>query len=306
MDKLTQYRVFLQVSEMGSFIRAAHLLELPRASVSAAIQELETDLGARLLHRTTRRVQLTADGAQLLERVRQLLTDADDIQQLFQTHQRQVSGRLNVDVPSRIARRLIAPALPGFKRSHPRLQLALGSTDRSIDLVQEGVDCVVRIGNLLDSSLVARKIGHIALINCGAPDYFQKHGTPQEPGELMQGHLSVGYASSSNGRELPWDYLYRGERREMAVPSSVIVNNAETYIACCLSGMGLIQIPRFDVQHLLDSGQLVEVMPDFRAASMPVSLLYSHRRQRSRRLNAFIEWFEALMKPHLEVTESAS
>lgn len=282
------------------------MLELPRASVSAAIQELETDLGARLLHRTTRRVQLTADGAQLLERVRRLLTDADDIQQLFQAHQRQVSGRLNVDVPSRIARRLIAPALPSFKRSHPRLQLALGSTDRSIDLVQEGVDCVVRIGNLLDSSLVARTIGHIALINCATPDYVQRHGTPKEPGDLMHGHFSVGYASPNNGRELPWDYVSGGKAYEMLVPSSVIVNNAETYIACCLSGMGLIQIPRFDVQHLLDSGQLVEVMPYFRAASLPVSLLYSHRRQRSKRLQAFIEWFEALMQPHLEIIESVS
>ncbi|AZD61890.1 LysR family transcriptional regulator [Pseudomonas chlororaphis subsp. aurantiaca] len=172
MDKLIQYRIFIQVSEMGSFIKAAHMLELPRASVSAAIQELETDLGVRLLHRTTRRVQLTADGTQLQERVRRLLTDADDIQRLFQLHQHQVSGRLNIDVPSRIARRLIAPALPTLKRSYPGLQLAFGSTDRSIDLVQEGVDCAVRIGHLLDSSLIARTIGQIALINCAPLTIF--------------------------------------------------------------------------------------------------------------------------------------
>ncbi|AUG02847.1 LysR family transcriptional regulator [Pseudomonas sp. 09C 129] len=304
MDKLIQYRIFIQVSEMGSFIKAAHMLELPRASVSAAIQELETDLGVRLLHRTTRRVQLTADGTQLLERVRRLLADADDIQRLFQLHQHQVSGRLNINVPSRIARRLIAPALPTLKRSFPELQLALGSTDRAIDLVQEGVDCVVRVGHLLDSSLFARTIGHIALINCASVDYLRQHGTPKEPGDLTHGHFSVGYASPNNGRELPWEYVSDGKTHEVAVPSWVIVNNAESYIACCMAGMGLIQIPRFDVQHLLDSRQLVEVMPEFRAASMPVSLLYPHRRQRSRRLNAFIEWFEVLMLPSLESPDS--
>lgn len=301
MDKLDQYRVFVQVAEMGSFIKAAHALELPRASVSAAVQQLESVMGTRLLHRTTRQVRLTADGAQLLERVRLFLSDAEDIDQLFQASQRKISGRLNVDVPSRIARRLIAPALPGFLRRYPRLQLALGSTDRAIDLVHEGVDCAVRIGALHDSSLVARPLGHIALINCASPGYLHEHGVPASPDDLPQGHWSVGYASPSTGRELPWEYLVSGNERLVTVPSRVIVNNAESYIACCVSGTGLIQIPRFDVQHLLDRGELVEVMPEFRAASMQVSLVYPNRRQRSRRLNAFIEWFEALMQPHFEL-----
>jgi DNA-binding transcriptional LysR family regulator len=300
MDKLDQYRVFVQVAEMGSFIKAAHALDLPRASVSAAIQQLESAMGTRLLHRTTRQVRLTADGVQLLDRVRSLLTEAEDIGQLFQAGQRKISGRLSVDVPSRIARRLIAPALPGFLRRYPRLQLALGSTDRVIDLVQEGVDCAVRIGTLQNSSLVAHPLGHIALINCASPSYLHEHGVPGNPDELIRGHWSVGYASASTGRELPWEYLASGAEQCVPVPSRVIVNNAESYIACCVSGMGLIQIPRFDVQHLLDRGELVEIMPDFRAAPMPVSLIYPNRRQRSRRLNAFIEWFEALMRPHLE------
>lgn len=300
MDKLDQYRIFVQVAEMGSFIKAAHALEVPRASVSAAVQQLESAMGTRLLHRTTRQVRLTADGVQLLERVRLFLCDAEDIEQLFHASQRRISGRLNVDVPSRIARRLIAPALPGFLRRYPGLQLALGSTDRAIDLVHEGVDCAVRIGSLHDSSLVARPLGHIALINCASPGYLREHGVPAGPDDLLQGHLSVGYASPSTGRELPWDYVVSGQERLVAVPSRVIVNNAESYIACSVAGMGLIQIPRFDVQHLLDRGELVEVMPGFRAAPMQVSLVYPNRRQRSRRLNAFIEWFEALVRPHLD------
>jgi len=300
MDKLDQYRIFVQVAEMGSFIKAAHALEVPRASVSAAVQQLESAMGTRLLHRTTRQVRPTADGVQLLERVRLFLCDAEDIEQLFHAGQRRISGRLNVDVPSRIARRLIAPALPGFLRRYPGLQLALGSTDRAIDLVHEGVDCAVRIGALHDSSLVARPLGHIALINCASPGYLREHGVPAGPEDLLQGHLSVGYASPSTGRELPWDYVVSGQERLVAVPSRVIVNNAESYIACCVAGMGLIQIPRFDVQHLLDRGELVDVMPGFRAAPMPVSLVYPNRRQRSRRLNAFVEWFEALVRPHLD------
>ncbi|MBB1636052.1 LysR family transcriptional regulator [Cupriavidus sp. UME77] len=301
MDRFDQYRVFVQVAEMGSFIKAANALELPRASVSAAIQQLEIQVGARLLHRTTRQVRPTADGTQLLERIRPLLADVEDIDQLFQANQRQVAGRLKVDVPSRIARRLIAPALPGLLRRHPHLQLALGSADRAIDLVQEGVDCAVRIGMLHDSSLVVHPLGKIALINCASPKYLREHGSPEHPDELSNGHWAVGYASPTSGRELPWEYMTAdGSEHASNVPSRVVVNNAESYIACCRSGLGLIQIPRFDVQHMLDAKALVEVMPSHRAAPMPVSILYPHRRQRSRRLAVFVEWFEALMRAYLD------
>lgn len=301
MDKLDQYRVFVQVAEMGSFIKAAHALKLPRATVSAAIQQLEEQVGARVLNRTTRQVHLTTDGAQLLGRVRSLLVDAEEVEQMFQSSHRQVAGQLRIDVPSRIARRLISPALPGFLRRYPRLQFMLGSTDRAIDLVQEGVDCAVRIGILHDSSLVVRPLGHITLINCASPAYLREYGIPEKPEDLMRGHWAVGYASPTTGRELPWEHLDLSAQTEtLTLPSRVVVNNAESYIASCCAGAGLIQIPRFDVQNLLDRGELVEVMPANRAASMPVSLLYPHRRQRSRRLVAFVEWFSGLMEPHLE------
>ncbi|PCE27625.1 LysR family transcriptional regulator [Paraburkholderia acidicola] len=301
MDRLDQLKVFVQIAEMGSFIKAANRLELPRATVSAAIQQLEAAMGTRLLHRTTRTVQPTADGLLLIERARELLAHADELDGLF--HARlDVTGRLTVDVPSRIARRLIAPMLPALLRRHPKLQLALRSTDRSIDLIQEGVDCVIRVGELTDSSLVVRPLGRIALINCASPGYLNEHGVPVDPRQLESGHWMVGYASPTTGRELPWEYLAEGEGHvsHVAVPSRVIVNNAENYIACCLAGVGLIQIPRFDVQYLIDQGRLVEVMPEWRAASMDVSALYPHRRQRSRRLNVFIDWFEELMQPYLE------
>lgn len=299
MDKLNQYRVFLRVAEMGSFVKASHALEIPRASVSAAIQELETDIGTRLLHRTTRQVQLTTDGMQLFERVRLFLAEAEEISELFQTNQRQVTGRLSVDMPSRIARRLVVPALAGFLSRHPHLHLTLSSTDRSIDLVQEGVDCAVRVGVLQNSSLVVHPLGEIALINCASSDYLEAHGVPQTPADLTKGHWSVGYDAASTGRELPWVFQDSSKEQFLTLPSRVIADNAENYIACCMAGLGLIQIPRFDVEHLLESGKLVEVMPEFRASNMPVSLVYPHRRQRTRRLIAFIEWFAELMKPAL-------
>jgi DNA-binding transcriptional LysR family regulator len=300
MDTLALYRVFIQIAEMGSFIQAANRLDLPRATVSAAIQKLETDLGTRLFHRTTRTVRLTEDGAQLLERVRNLVADAEEIGQLFQTRQRQIAGRLNVDVPSRIARRLIAPALPEFLHRYPRLQLALGSTDRKIDLVREGVDCAIRVGELVDSSLVERPVGRLAMINCASPVYLRQFGRPVTAEALTHGHWAVGYASPTTGRELPWEYTTAHGEALLDVPSRVVVNNAESYVACCKAGLGLIQVPRFDVQHLIAGGELEEVLPALRAAPMTISVLYPHRRQRSRRLAVFMEWFESLIAPHLE------
>ena len=300
MDKIDQYRVFVRVAEMESFIKAARALKLPRASVSAAIQQLETNIGTRLLHRTTRNVCLTADGAQLLDRARQVLFDIEAIDQLFQPHLNQVTGRLNVDVPSRIASRLMVPALPDFMANHPGLQLALGSTDRAIDLIHEGVDCVIRFGTPHTSSLVVKPLGRAVLINCASPEYLAKRGTPKHPDDLAEGHLSVGYASDISSDESAWEYRLDGVERTRRLPSNIVVNNAQNYIACCCAGLGLIQVPLFDVQHLIDAGVLVEVMPKYRPAPMDVSVLYPDRRQRSLRLSVFIEWFDGLIAPYLE------
>jgi DNA-binding transcriptional LysR family regulator len=162
------------------------------------------------------------------------------------------------------------------------------------------VDCAVRVGSLDDSSLAVRPIGRIALVNCASPAYVRERGMPSDVEDLAASHVAVGYASPTTGRELPWECADGERARTIEVPSRVVVNNAESYIACCLAGLGLIQVPRFDVQDLLASGELVEVMPDCRAASMEISIVYPHRRQRSRRLLAFLEWFEDLVRPHLE------
>lgn len=300
MDVLDRYRLFERVAELGSFIGAANALGLSRATASAAIQRLEADTGARLFHRTTRQVRLTADGRQLLERVRGLLAEAEDIDRLFQARRRQVSGRLDVDVPSRIARRLLAPALPGLLRAHPRLQLGLGSTDRRIDLVREGVDCAIRVGAVPDGRLVRLPLGRLALVNCASIGYLREHGVPHSPEDLRDGHAMVGYASPATGRPAPWEWRADGVEHALDLPCRAIVDNAETYLACCRAGLGLIQVPRYDVQDLLDGGELVEVLPRQRADAMPICALYPDRRQRSRRLAAFLDWLQALLAPHLD------
>ncbi|MDZ4299161.1 MAG: LysR family transcriptional regulator [Moraxellaceae bacterium] len=305
MDRFEQYRVFAHVAELGSFIKTATLLQMPRASVSAAVQQLESQLGTRLLHRTTRKVSLTTDGEQLLDRIYLLLAEVEDIDHLFQRQQQHIAGRLTIDAPSRIARRMIAPALPELLSKHPDLQISLSSSDLAVNLVQEGVDCAIRIGTLYDGSLVVQKLGHIALINCTSPEYLRQHGKPHHPDDLTNNHWAVGYAAARNGREAPWEYHSPlGSKQLFQLPTKVTVSNAESYIACCLAGLGLIQVPRFDVQHLLDSGELIEIMPDYCAADMPVALVYPHRRQSSRRLKVFQEWFAALIKPYLVTTDS--
>jgi DNA-binding transcriptional LysR family regulator len=199
VDRIDHLRIFLRVAETGSFTLSADQLALPRASVSTAVQALEARLGTRLLHRTTRRVRTTPDGEALLERARTLLADVEELEQQFRPTRGAVGGRLKVDVPSRVARRLIAPALPSFFALYPTMELELGSSDRTIDLVQEGVDCALRVGPLASSSLVARPLGHFALVNCASPAYIARHGMPADPADLRR-HWAVNYAAPGGGR----------------------------------------------------------------------------------------------------------
>jgi DNA-binding transcriptional LysR family regulator len=300
MDRIDHLRIFVRIAACGSFSQAAEQLALPRATVSLAMQQLESRLGARLLHRTTRRVGLTPDGEALLDRASALIADMEDIEQQFRPSGRAIVGRLRVDVPSRIARLLMAPALPAFLAQYPQIGVELGSSDRVIDLVQEGVDCALRVGNLTPSSLVARAVGEFEMVNCASPEYLQRHGTPVGPADLPH-HLAVDYVSPTSGRAAPWVWQEGSQTRSSAVRSRVAVNNAETYIACALAGMGLIQVPLFDVREHLQAGELVEVMPQARPAAMPVNLVHPLRRFPSQRLQVFLSWATGVLQPHLAI-----
>ncbi|MCJ8151175.1 LysR family transcriptional regulator [Shinella sedimenti] len=298
MDRIDLFRIFCRVVECSSFTRAADTLGMPRSSVSAAVQELETRVSARLLQRTTRRVSPTQEGLALYERCQRLIFDVEEAENLFRHDAAQPSGMLRIDVPGRIGRLIIAPALPGFLERYPKIDISLGVTDRAVNLFEDSLDCVLRVGPLSDSGLIARPIGKLALINVASPAYLARHGTPASPADLAA-HWAVNYASPSSGRVEDWEWQEDGALRTLPVKSRVTVNSAEAYIACCLAGLGLIQIPAYDVRRHLEAGELVEVMPEQRPEPMPMTLLYPHRQFLSQRLQVFIEWLEALLKRHL-------
>lgn len=298
MDRIDLFRIFARVVECASFTRAADTLGLPRSSVSTAVQELERRVGARLLHRTTRRVSPTQDGAAFYDRCQRVVSDVEETENLFRQNAAQPSGRLRVDVPGRIGRLIVAPALPGFLDRYPQIDIDLGVSDRAVNLVEDGVDCVLRVGPLSDSGLIARPIGRLALINAASPGYLARHGTPAAPDDLGD-HWAVNYASPSNGRVEEWEWLENGALRTLPLRGRVTVNSAEASIACCLAGLGLIQIPAYDIRAHLEAGELVEVMPHHRAEPMPMTLLYPHRQHLSRRLQVFADWLESLLKRQL-------
>lgn len=298
MDRIDLFRIFARVVECASFTRAADMLGMPRSSVSAAIQELEIRMGARLLNRTTRRVTPTQDGLVFHERCLRVIAEIEDVEGLFRESRSGPGGLLRIDVPSRIGRLVVAPALPAFLSLYPDIEVSLGMTDRAVNLVEENIDCAVRVGAPADSRLIGRSIGVLPLINVASPAYLVEHGIPLHPQDLG-GHKAVRYASPSTGRIEDWEWTEGAALRTLAIKGSVIVNSAEAYIACCLAGLGLIQIPAYDVKTHLAAGELVEVMPGHRAEPMAMSLLYLHRRHRSRRLTVFVDWLEELLKREL-------
>lgn len=297
MNRLEAMQVYARVAELASFTQAADSLGMSRASVSSAVRELEGALGTRLLHRTTRKVQMTQDGQAFYERSRQLLDELDDIQAMFQ-QESELSGRVRVDMPVPVARNIVIPALPAFLRAHPRLRLDLSSTDRRVDVVKEGFDCILRVGPLEDSSLVARPLGHFRMINCASPGYLADAGTPSGLADLAA-HQLVDYAPSLGGRGAVFEYADGAAVRSCAMASALAVNSVDAYQAACLAGLGIIQVPLAGVADLIAQGRLVQVLPGHHAAPMPVTLLYPSRRHLSKRTRRFMQWLADIMQPHL-------
>lgn len=300
MDRIDQCRIFARVVETGSFTRAAETQGLPRSTVSTAVQALEGRVGARLLTRTTRSVTPTPDGLAFYEHCIRLVADMDEAEDLFRRERGHVQGVLRVSLPARIGRLIVAPALPEFVAAHPGIKLELGVTDRPVNLTEEGLDCVLRVGVLHDSGLIARRMGQMTLLNVASPAYLARHGVPRTPADLVRdGHLAVRYMSPANGRVEAWEWEADGQLHTLELPGPVTVNSSETQIACCLAGLGLIQVPQYDVRALVESGRLCAVLPQWCAPAMPVTLLYPHRRHLSSRLQAFAGWLEGLLAGHL-------
>lgn len=306
MDRLDAIAIYLRVAELGSFTQAAESLGLPKASVSAAVRQLENGLGTRLLHRTTRKVSLTQDGQAFQERGREVLAEVDELHGMFAGHRAELAGRLRIDLPSRIARDIVLPRLPEFLAAHPRLEVELGATDRYVDLVREGYDLVLRVGTLADSSLVAKPLGALRMVSCASPGYLAAHGQPGDIADLAR-HRLVHYTTVLGTRPGGFEYVdtASGKNRSAAMAGVLTVNNSDTYQAACLAGLGIAQMPEIAVRGQLADGSLVEVLPGLPVPALPVSLVYPSRRQLPLRARMFMEWLEAVMGPELEYRSPA-
>jgi DNA-binding transcriptional LysR family regulator len=305
MNQIEAMRIFVRVAEQASFTRAAEGLGLRKTTLSGAVQALEGALGARLLHRTTRKVQMTQDGLAYYERCKELLAELEELDGMFQRNEQALRGRLRVDMPGAMARKHLLPRLPQFLAAHPLIELELSSTDRYVDVIREGFDCVVRAGTLGDSRLIARRLGVYPVINCASAAYLNKYGTPTTLDDLA-GHHLIHYVSTLGARSPGFEYPDGGRYRSLPMQGAVTVNNADAYEHACLAGLGIIQNPAAGLREHLESGHLVQILPQYPPEPMPVSIVYAHRRNLPRRVQVFMDWVAETLKPHLVPESGAS
>ncbi|CCB63888.1 MULTISPECIES: LysR family transcriptional regulator [unclassified Hyphomicrobium] len=288
MDRFDAMRVFSRVVERRSFTLAAEDMGLPRSTVTDAVKQLEARLGVQLLQRTTRHVSPTLDGEAYYQRCLSILADIEDAEGAFAGAK--PKGLLRVDVHGTLGRHFLLPSLPAFLETYPDIEIYISEGDRYVDLVREGIDCVLRAGSLQDSDMVARRVATLDEMTLASPGYIAAHGLPRHPDDLPGTHGMVAFHSTATGGHLPLEFIVDGKVRNIMLPSTVSVNGAETYHAAAKLGLGLIQIPRYRGDIAVQAGELVEVLPDYPPTSTPVSLLYPRNRQLSPRVRVFIDW----------------
>jgi LysR family transcriptional regulator for bpeEF and oprC len=290
LNRLQWMQIFARVVDMQSFSRAAESLSLPPSRVTRAVKELEAFLGVRLLQRTTRHISLTADGTLYYDHCRRLLADIEAVEASFPGSAGQPRGRLRVDMTLSLARLVVLPSIKDFQSRFPDVELTLTMSDRTVELVQEGVDCVIRAGTPEDSpTLVAKRIGAFDWVTCASPEYLEHHGTPTSLEDLAD-HHAVGYLWSRTGRSLEWNFVVNGENRSIRMRERLIVNDTDAYVTCGLEGLGLIRPGSYMVQQHLASGRLRRVLADYAAPAAPLSVLYPRNRHLSPTVRAFVDW----------------
>lgn len=302
MDKFEAMQRFVLVAQFGSFTKAAEALGLPKSSVSSAVQGLESELGTRLLHRSTRSITLTQDGETYLPQCQALLANLDVLDSQFQREPSDVRGILRVDMPSRFASTVVIPRLAEFIEQYPNIRLKISSADYRVDMIKEGIDCVVRVGNLDDSSLIARHLTQYRSLNCVSPSYAEQFGIPQTIEELAN-HKLIEYSHSLGNLDAQFEYLEDGKVKQQSMPSSLAVNGTDAYLDACLAGLGIAQIPVIGAESFIEKGLLIPVLDQCEAEPMPVSLLYSSRRQPTKRLTVFMDWLHSITLSTQEKSE---
>lgn len=295
MDRLMALQAFTRVVELGGFTKAADSLRSSKTTVSDLVQGLEKHLGVRLLQRTTRRVTVTSDGAAFYERCAHILGDLDEAEASVMQARVAPKGRLRVDMPGALARRFIIPRLPEFLGRYPDLRLELGMGHRPVDLVEEGVDCVVRFGTQPDSSLVARRVGTMSSLCCASPAYLREHGTPRRPEELST-HRCVNYISNRTGRVRDWEFARDGQKVALTLEGVLAVSDHDAYIVAGLMSFGIVKVANYVARPYLDSGQLIEVLTDWTAEQFPISVMYPKTRHLSAKVRLFVDWVSELIQ----------
>jgi DNA-binding transcriptional LysR family regulator len=304
MDLFKAMQAFVQVVEMGSFTKAAESLQLNKTSVTQLVQQLEARLRVRLLNRTTRKVNVTADGAIYYERAVRLLADLDDAETSLSHASVSPRGRLRVDVPSPLACTVLVPALPDFHAQYPDIQIDLGASDRMVDLIGEGVDCVVRGGELTDLSLMARRVGDLRLGVYAAPSYLKSVGAPAHPQELAgPHHYIVGYSWARIGKAMPYAMRRNGERINVQGRHVITVDDGNAYLAAGLAGLGVLWLPDYMARKHVACGELTSLFPDWRLDPMPLYVAYPPNRHVSVKLRVFIDWVADLMEQHAPIID---
>lgn len=296
MDRIQSMQIFARVVEMHSFSRAAESLSLPPSRVTRAVKELEAFLGVRLLQRTTRHISLTADGVLYYDNSKRLLADLEAIEASFPGSAGRPRGRLRVDMTLSLARLVVIPRIKDFQARFPDVELTLTVADRTVELVQEGIDCVIRAGTPEDSpTLVAKRIGVFEWVTCASPEYLQRHGTPKTLEDLAD-HQAVGYLSSRTARTLEWNFVVDGESRSIRMREQLIVNDTDAYVVCGLEGLGLIRPGSYMVLPHLRSGRLRPVLTDYAAPAVPLSVIYPKNRHLSPTVRAFVDWIAEVLR----------
>ncbi|WP_072932043.1 LysR family transcriptional regulator [Nissabacter archeti] len=303
MDRIQAMQVFTRVAEAGSFVRAAETLSLPSSTVTSTIKNLEKYLQVRLLNRTTRRVSLTPEGLQYLAQCREILSLIEHSESSLTDSVRRPQGRLRVDMPGGIAHFIVMPNLKDFYRRYPDIYLMIGVSDRRVDLVQEGVDCVIRTGDLSDSTLVARPLGRFRWVTCASPEYLREYGIPETPDALSQ-HRAIHYFSGSGRRTNELRFKRGSETFSVPVEGDTAVNETGLYIKMCLEGFGLAQLAENVILENLRQGKLIEVLADWQPPSVPVTMLYPHQRFLSPAVRAFADWVAGLFNDGAEENRS--
>ncbi|MFC3690850.1 LysR family transcriptional regulator [Chenggangzhangella methanolivorans] len=293
MDHLDGLRLFARIVERRSFTAAASDLALPRSTATEAIRRLEARLGARLLERTTRVVTPTLDGRHFYERCVAILADIEDAEATLRSGE--PHGLLRVDAPGLLTRTFLLPELPAFLERHPKVDVQFGQSERLVDLVREGVDCAIRVGEPADSALAMRRLGALPEVTVASPAYLDRRGTPGAIGDL-DGHEMVGFVSSRTGEILPLEFVIEGETRRIVLLSRTASNDADTNADLARLGFGLVQAPRYRFEPELADGTLVEVLPQFPPSPTALSALFPQTRQVTPRLRVFLDWVAGLFR----------